>query len=124
MGVLFLVPLSVGGTRQLLRQMIWLASCRPRHTLRLPLTPPLAADKLAAGISPPVDPVRNKNMGCPSGASHILVPLTGIEPVRILLRGILSPLCLPVPPQRHIQFLRTCGPWCRCPFAVPGSRCA
>ena len=30
-----------------------------------------------------------------------LVPLTGIEPVRILLRGILSPLCLPVPPQRH-----------------------
>ena len=30
-----------------------------------------------------------------------VVPLTGIEPVRILLRGILSPLCLPVPPQRH-----------------------
>jgi len=27
----------------------------------------------------------------------------GIEPVRILLRGILSPLCLPIPPQRHIQ---------------------
>ena len=33
-----------------------------------------------------------------------LVPLTGIEPVRILLRGILSPLCLPVPPQRLIHF--------------------
>ena len=34
----------------------------------------------------------------------LLVPLTGIEPVRILLRGILSPLCLPVPPQRRIIF--------------------
>ena len=33
---------------------------------------------------------------------NALVPLTGIEPVRILLRGILSPLCLPIPPQRHI----------------------
>ena len=30
--------------------------------------------------------------------SLLLVPLTGIEPVRILLRGILSPLCLPIPP--------------------------
>ena len=30
-----------------------------------------------------------------------LVPLTGLEPVRILLRGILSPLCLPIPPQRR-----------------------
>ncbi len=29
-----------------------------------------------------------------------LVPATGIEPVRILLRGILSPLCLPIPPCR------------------------
>ena len=27
-----------------------------------------------------------------------LVPLTGVEPVRMLLRGILSPLCLPIPP--------------------------
>ena len=31
-----------------------------------------------------------------------MVPLTGIEPVRILLRGILSPLCLPISPQRQI----------------------
>lgn len=30
-----------------------------------------------------------------------MVPLTGLEPVRILLRGILSPLCLPIPPQRR-----------------------
>ena len=32
----------------------------------------------------------------------LLVPLTGLEPVRILLRGILSPLCLPIPPQRPL----------------------
>ena len=31
-----------------------------------------------------------------------MVPVTGIEPVRILLRGILSPLCLPVPPHRRL----------------------
>ncbi len=37
-----------------------------------------------------------------TGSDYIaLVPLTGIEPVRILLRGILSPLCLPIPPQRR-----------------------
>ena len=30
-----------------------------------------------------------------------LVPLTGIEPVRCCHRGILSPLRLPIPPQRH-----------------------
>jgi hypothetical protein len=29
------------------------------------------------------------------------MPLTGIEPVRYRYRGILSPLRLPVPPQRH-----------------------
>ena len=33
----------------------------------------------------------------------ILVPLTGLEPVRVLPQGILSPWCLPIPPQRHIQ---------------------
>ena len=36
-----------------------------------------------------------------------LVPLTGLEPVRILLRGILSPLCLPIPPQRHARYIIT-----------------
>ena len=30
-----------------------------------------------------------------------MVPLIGLEPIRILLRGILSPLCLPIPPQRR-----------------------
>ena len=35
-----------------------------------------------------------------------MVPLTGVEPVRFLGRGILSPLCLPIPPQRHICILK------------------
>ena len=32
----------------------------------------------------------------------VLVPATGLEPVRGLFRGILSPLCLPIPPRRQI----------------------
>ena len=35
--------------------------------------------------------------------NHNVVPVTGLEPVRILLRGILSPLCLPIPPHRQIN---------------------
>ena len=35
--------------------------------------------------------------------SFLLVPLTGIEPVRCCQRGILSPLRLPVPPQRRMR---------------------
>ena len=54
-----------------------------------------------------------------SAADYFLVPLTGIEPVRILLRGILSPLCLPVPPQRRVYAIIS-GQLCRCPVAVPG----
>ena len=38
----------------------------------------------------------------PGGRLRLLVPATGIEPVRILLRGILSPLCLPIPPCRRM----------------------
>ena len=41
---------------------------------------------------------RHKNMGYPVRVSHILVPLTGLEPVRVLPQGILSPWCLPIPP--------------------------
>ena len=36
----------------------------------------------------------------PRGA--FLVPLTGLEPVQYRYRGILSPLCLPIPPQRQV----------------------
>ena len=32
--------------------------------------------------------------------TFIVVPLAGLEPARMLLRGILSPLRLPIPPQR------------------------
>ncbi len=35
-----------------------------------------------------------------------LVPLTGFEPVRYCYRGILSPLCLPISPQRQIAITR------------------
>lgn len=33
------------------------------------------------------------------------MPPTGIEPVRYRYRGILSPLRLPVPPRRQIEFI-------------------
>ena len=33
----------------------------------------------------------------------VLVLLTGLEPVRSRPRGILSPLCLPIPPQQRTQ---------------------
>ena len=32
-----------------------------------------------------------------------LVPVTGLEPVQYRYRGILSPLCLPIPPHRQIS---------------------
>ena len=35
-----------------------------------------------------------------------VVPLAGLEPARSLNRGILSPLRLPIPPQRHIFNLK------------------
>ena len=34
-----------------------------------------------------------------------VVPLAGLEPARMLLRGILSPLRLPIPPQRHVWYM-------------------
>ena len=32
-----------------------------------------------------------------------VVPVTGLEPVQYRYRGILSPLCLPIPPHRQIS---------------------
>ena len=50
----------------------------------------------------------------------LMVPLIGLEPIRYCYRGILSPLCLPIPPQRHLSieltliyytlFLHICQP--------------
>ena len=49
-----------------------------------------------------------------------VVPLTGLEPVRMLLRGILSPLRLPIPPQRHNMIKRKlCTVKCRVFLEAP-----
>ena len=37
-------------------------------------------------------------------ASSFLVLVTGLEPVRVLPQGILSPWCLPIPPHQLIMF--------------------
>ena len=42
-----------------------------------------------------------------------MVPVTGLEPVRYRYRGILSPLCLPIPPHRRISAID------RIPYAHP-----
>ena len=34
-----------------------------------------------------------------------MVPEAGLEPARYFYRGILSPLCLPIPPLGHINLL-------------------
>ena len=43
-------------------------------------------------------------------AEMIMVPLTGLEPVRYCYQGILSPSCLPISPQRQniIIFIVPC----------------
>ena len=33
-----------------------------------------------------------------------MVPMAGLEPARMLLRGILSPLRLPISPHRQIKY--------------------
>ena len=49
---------------------------------------------------------KDKKMGQnPKILPHFLVPLTGLEPVRSLDRGILSPLRLPIPPHERIKLL-------------------
>ena len=37
-----------------------------------------------------------------SAISTFVVPVTGLEPVQYRYRGILSPLCLPIPPHRQL----------------------
>ena len=46
----------------------------------------------------------NKQIGASPNGLAPMVPVTGIEPVRVLRRGILSPLCLPVPPHRRLEW--------------------
>ena len=65
------------------------------------------ADRSLNGSSPFL--FYTKKMPDPNRSGIFLVPLTGLEPVRILLRGILSPLCLPIPPQRHFPYKKYCN---------------
>ncbi len=44
----------------------------------------------------------DKNKALVETSALFLVPMTGLEPVRYRYRGILSPLCLPIPPHRRI----------------------
>ncbi len=64
---------------------------------------PLFAKKRAAGTfssrsDPRVRPQLANTPQGPKGPCRVLVPLTGVEPVRCCHRGILSPLRLPIPP--------------------------
>jgi hypothetical protein len=59
---------------------------------------------------------------CPKNTQNFgLVPLTGLEPVRYCYRGILSPMCLPIPPQRRLLAYHT-AVWRRRQYAPPSDR--
>ena len=73
-----------------------------RHSKR-ELAPPAAFQSVlavAAAVMQRETPQKKKSLTGKSGKAQP-VPPTGIEPVRCFHRGILSPLRLPVPPQRH-----------------------
>ena len=40
----------------------------------------------------------------------LMVPGAGLEPAQIFIRGILSPLRLPIPPSRHTHFFMEAAP--------------
>ena len=65
-----------------------------------------AADKMA---DKPESCLPNKNTQVEKSTWVRLVLLTGLEPVRCLHRGILSPLRLPIPPQQHIYIILYSG---------------
>ena len=75
---------NVGAKRTLLRRGAGDRTYPPGHKLLV-----------RAGIT--------KN-GHPRWGTHFLVPVTGLEPVRCRQRWILSPLRLPIPSHRHIDF--------------------
>ena len=58
---------------------------------------PLAPQTLTSGSSPTCIEIT----GYPVWVSRYLVLVTGLEPVRVLPQGILSPWCLPIPPHQH-----------------------
>ena len=51
------------------------------------------------GLSSPT--IYDTKKRTPRWGVRFLVPLTGLEPVQYHYRGILSPLCLPISPQRR-----------------------
>ena len=48
------------------------------------------------------------------------MPVAGLEPARMLLRGILSPLRLPIPPHRRFQRKRVGGDYPHRPATQTG----
>ena len=79
---------------------------RPLHNALAPLYLPPAAQGGWARLSPTgSSPTGITKKQIPEWVSAFLVPVTGLEPVRFLRRGILSPLCLPIPPYRLEQLL-------------------
>ena len=77
-----------------LRRRFWwrmdsLSCKKPRRLRPAPGWPPIAVFRTSS---------QSKKIEAPKAL--LLVPLTGFEPVRCFHRGILSPLCLPIPPQR------------------------
>ena len=59
----------------------------------------------------PILPNQQKSGKNPKKFTRNLVPLAGLEPARTLVRGILSPLRLPIPPQRRIFFTEYSKAW-------------
>ena len=68
-----------------------------RGTLPRPKNMPLAC--FLNGLSSPT--IYDTKKRTPRWGVRFLVPLTGLEPVQYRYRGILSPLCLPISPQRR-----------------------
>ena len=97
-----LVPLSCCGARKNRRAVRLLDFFDRCHSLASLHRPQGAVGSLP-GLEPPVRSTERhkRKEPIPFGMSSFLVPLTGIEPVQYCYRGILSPLRLPVPPQRH-----------------------
>ena len=101
LGICFLVPASICGARN-----FSFATCSRNFDRCTRCALPSSATgggrargrTLTIGSRTPLLASKNPD---PIGGRDFLVPATGLEPVRFLRRGILSPLCLPISPCRH-----------------------
>ena len=75
-----------------------------KHLISQTLQPALASKKTFFRVSIIHYSLINA-LNCAS--KGILVPATGLEPVRCCHRGILSPLRLPISPRRHLKLEKT-----------------